>query len=89
MLVKTGVWWGEGVFLASSGQRPGGLLNTLQCTGQPPQGRIFCLNVSEAEAGKRSILRVGNGERRLSVGPSHGSLGLWWPLYGSLSWTLF
>lgn len=43
--------WGEGLLPASSGLRPGMLLSTVRCTGQPPPTTNSCLapNVNSAE----------------------------------------
>lgn len=48
-LVVTSQWWGEGA-MDSSRSRPGRLLNTLQCPGQPLMAENYqAPNVNSAE----------------------------------------
>lgn len=76
--------WGTGrVLLASGKQRPGMLLNILQCIGQPPQQRTIQSKISTVPRLRDPALKIGNS---LKIGiisvssqyPSANSVNVHW-----------
>lgn len=66
----------QGLLLASSGERPWMLLNTLQCTGQPPANTYAAHNVHSAELEKPcSIVRTSDVELANGLMNDRGSRG--------------
>lgn len=64
------ITWGRGA-IASSGSKPGMLLNVLRCPGPPPI-TTFLARMS-AVVGKKACLRTPNPPARLSAAPSQGT----------------